>query len=94
MLALDIQAAKNLGIAIIGGFIVLSFVSAIVIKNVVAKLLTMLVMVGLALGVWTQRDDLQDCSAKVQADFSAGSTADTTCHFFGTDVDVPNISIP
>ena len=94
MLALDIQAAKNLGIAIIGGFIVLSFVSAVVIKNVVAKLLTMLVMVGLALGVWTQRTALQDCSDRVQAQVSSGSTADTTCRFFGTDVDVPNISIP
>ncbi|MEI6496621.1 MAG: hypothetical protein WCO88_08110 [Actinomycetota bacterium] len=94
MLALDIQAAKNLAIAVIVGFVVLSFVFAVVIKNVMMKLVMMLLMIGLALGVWTQRKSLADCATKVKAEVTSGVTTPVSCTFFGTKVDIPAISTP
>lgn len=91
MLALDVDAAKNLAIVLLIGFVLLSLVVGIVIKNITMKLLSMLLMVGLALGVWTQRQTLQDCAEDVRAKAEVGDLSSTTCTFFGRDVDVPGV---
>jgi hypothetical protein len=83
MLALGVDAAKNIAIAVVVGFVVLSLVAASAIKNVTYKIVTSLLMIGLALGVWTQRSELKDCAHQVRAQ------AATSCEFFGTEVDVP-----
>jgi hypothetical protein len=83
MLALGVDAAKNIAIAVVVGFVVLSLVAASAIKNVTYKIVISLLMIGLALGVWTQRSELQDCAQLVR------TQAGTTCEFFGTQVDVP-----
>ena len=91
MLALDVDAAKNLAIVLIVGFVLLSLVAGIIIKNVTTKLVSMLLLVGLALGVWTQRQSLQDCAALVKAKASAGDFSSTTCRFVGKEVTVPDV---
>jgi hypothetical protein len=88
MLALGLDAAKNLAVAIVIGFVVLSLVAASAIKNVTYKIATSLLMIGFALGVWTQRSELQDCARQVR-EFGA-----TSCEFFGTEIDVPRSNLP
>jgi hypothetical protein len=88
VLALDYDTAKTLAIALVVGFVVLSIVSAIIIKNVTTKLISIALMVGLALGVWTQRASLQDCAQRVKDRAAVGDTTPLLCHFFGTDVKV------
>jgi len=92
VLALDVDAAKNLAIVLVIGFVLLVLVAGIVIKNITMKLLSMLLMIGLALGVWTQRQSLQDCADNVKAKAQVGDFTATTCHFFGKDVNVPEVS--
>ena len=89
MLALDVAAAKNLAIVLLVGFVLLALVVGIVIKNITMKIISMVFMVGLALGVWSQREDLEDCADNVHAKVEAGDFSATTCSFFGKDVDVP-----
>lgn len=89
MLGMDLNAAKNLAIVIAVGFVVLSLVMAMIVKNVMAKLITVLLMLGLALGVWTQRTSLDTCADRVTADLAAGTGDGTTCTFFGTKVEIP-----
>jgi hypothetical protein len=91
VLALGLAAAKNLAIALVIGFVVLALVAASAIKNVTYKIVMTLVMAGFALGVWTQRSNLQDCADRVRATGGAGTT---TCTFFGGDIDVPGINPP
>jgi hypothetical protein len=89
MIALSVDSAKNIAIGAAGVFVVLSLLSAWVIKNVVGKIIMIVLMVGLALGAWTQRASLQDCANKAQAAAQTGSTdalAKVTCKFFGTEV--------
>jgi protein-S-isoprenylcysteine O-methyltransferase Ste14 len=98
MIALTVESAKNLAIWVIIGVLVLSVLSAWLIKSVLTKLIVVLLCAGLAFGVWTQRSSLQDCADKAQAKAEAeaqaqvaGSdvvTAPLTCTFFGTDIEV------
>src|SRR5687768_4985307 len=86
VLAIDVDGAKTLALALVGGFVVLSIVSAIVIKKITTKLISTLLLVGLALGVWTQRSELQDCAERARDRAAAGIQGDLSCSFFGTDV--------
>jgi uncharacterized membrane protein YqjE len=86
MTALTVDTAKNIGIAIAVGLVALMLVMAIVIKNVTAKLITVVLIGGLAFLVWTQRSSLQDCADKVRADAS-----DEECKFLGSHV---KVSVP
>ncbi len=91
MLALAVSSARHLGIGIIVVFAVLAVVSATVIKNVTTKIISMLLMVAFALGAWTQRTNVMECSDQARAKASVGDTSATTCTFFGIEVDIPGI---
>jgi hypothetical protein len=91
MLALGLAAAKNLAIAIVIAFVVLALVAASAVKNVTYKIITTLVLAGFALGVWTQRSNLQDCADRVRANGGVGSTE---CTFFGGQIDLPGVTTP
>jgi len=94
MTALTLDTAKNVGIAAAVGLIALMLVMAFVVKNVTAKLISILIIGGLAFGIWTQRSSLQDCADKVRARGVLGDTSDVTCSFLGSDVDISTPSAP
>lgn len=89
MSAMTLESAKNIGIVVAVGLVALMIVLAVVIKNVTTKLISILLIGGLAFGVWTQRSSLQDCAEKVKARGVVGDTSDVTCSFLGSDINVP-----
>jgi hypothetical protein len=91
MTAMTYESAKNIGIAVAVGLVAVMLVVAFAIKNVTAKLITVVIVGGLAFGVWTQRSSLQDCAGRVKDRTALGDTSDVTCSFMGSDV---NISAP
>ena len=58
------------------------------IKNVTGKLISVIIIGGLALFVWTQRSSLQSCSHKLRARIAAGDRSDVTCSFIGSDIKI------
>jgi len=88
MSALTVESAKNIGIVVAAVLVALMLAMAWLIKNVTAKVITVLVVGGLAFGVWTQRASLQDCADKVEARVAVGDFSDVTCTFLGTDIKV------
>jgi hypothetical protein len=94
MLALGLDAAKNIAIAVVIGFVALSLLAASAIKNVTGKIITSLLMIGFALGVWTQRSSLQECADRVKDKAEVGDYSTTTCTFFGTEVNLPQVDAP
>jgi uncharacterized membrane protein YqjE len=88
MTAMTYETAKSIGIAVAVALVALMLVVAFVIKNVTAKLITVLIVGGLAFGVWTQRSSLQDCAGKVRDRAALGDTSDVTCSFIGSDIDI------
>jgi hypothetical protein len=89
MAGLTLQSAKNLGIVVAIGLIVLMVLTAWFIKNVTMKLILMGVMGAMALLVWSQRSSLQDCADKVTNRIPAQDTRPLTCTFLGKDVTIP-----
>jgi hypothetical protein len=88
MTALTLESAKNIGIVVAVALVVLMVVTAFVIQNVTAKLLSVLIIGGLVFGVWTQRESLQNCADKVRARAAAGDKSDVTCSFVGSDINI------
>lgn len=91
MLALTVETAKTAAVVVALVFIGLAVVSAWLVKNIVTKVILVVVLGGLALGAWTQRTSLQDCADRAAASFQNGTAGvdSVTCTFFGTDVNVP-----
>jgi hypothetical protein len=92
MLAFTTDTAKQFGLYAIGAVLVLGILSAIVVRKVVGKIISLVVTLGLVATLWGQRSAIKDCvdKAKVQAPNAVvGTPADVTCSFFGTDVRVP-----
>ena len=73
MTALSLQSAKTIGIVVLIAFIAFAIISAWLIKNVTMKIISILLMLGLGLGVWTQRSNLQDCADRAKAKVGAKS---------------------
>jgi hypothetical protein len=94
MLAIDVEAAKKIGLVLVAGLVLFAVISAIVIKKVTTKIISVVIMGGLALGVWTQRTAVKTCADKVQTAASTTGLPATTCKFFGTEVKIPQISVP
>jgi len=88
MTALSLETAKTVAIVVALAFVASAVLSAWFIKNLVTKLIMVLLLAGLALGVWTQRTSLQDCATKAQEKAAAFDTTGLTCTFFGTKIAV------
>ena len=92
MLAFTTDSLLKLAAGLVVANIVIGVLAAILIKNVIGKLLVVALMAGLAIAVWTQRSSVQDCVDKIHAQVAAGAPLTEpklTCTFFGIDVDVP-----
>lgn len=86
VLALDVNAAKQVALALVAVLAIGALVAAAIIRSIVTKLIMVAVLAVAALVVWSQRSALQECSDRVR---SAADGADVTCTFFGAEVDVP-----
>lgn len=85
MTALSLQSAKTIAIVVAIALLAFAVISAWVIKNVAMKVVSILLLVGLGLGVWTQRANLQDCADKAKA--RVGVNQDSVkCELFGFEV--------
>jgi protein-S-isoprenylcysteine O-methyltransferase Ste14 len=85
---LDLDTVRNVALVVVVVAVLLAAVTAFVVKAVVGKVVTIVVLGGLAVLVWSQRQTLQDCADRVGATLGAGAVDDTTCTFFGRDVTI------
>ena len=87
--ALSLESAKTSAIFIVIAFVAFAVISAWLIKNITMKIISIVLMVGLGLGVWTQRSNLQDCADNAEAKVGAGADEGSVpCEFFGTEVSI------
>lgn len=92
MIALSLDEAKNIALALATVLVVGAAVSFWVMKTIVQKVAVAALLGLLAFAVWTQRVSLQDCADKVQANYERIGTdvtvADTDCSFFGVTITI------
>jgi hypothetical protein len=87
--AFDLDTAKNASLFTVAGAVLLALAAVWLVKQVVTKVLTVVVLLAIAGLVWSQRAELTDCADNVRDTIDAGLAPDTTCTFFGQDVTVP-----
>ncbi len=88
MIAMTVDSAKSIGVAVVVALIAILLAMIMLIKKATGKLIAIVIVGGLAIGVWSQRSSLQDCADNVKARGALGATSDVSCKFMGTDVKV------
>jgi ABC-type uncharacterized transport system permease subunit len=92
VIALTLDQATNVALAVTVGLAVAAVLSFWVVKSVAQKVVTGVLLGLLAFAVWTQRTALEDCADKVRASLERTGTSvsvvDTDCSFFGLTVTI------
>jgi predicted cation transporter len=92
VLAITLDQATTAGLIGTAVLAVAAVLTLWLVKSVVQKLVTAVLLGALAFAVWTQRAALEDCADKVQASVAVEGTevtiGDTDCTFFGFTVTV------
>lgn len=88
-MAIDVDTAKTVASSLSAGSVLIAVIALIVVKNMVMRIVTLVLFLALGLGSWSQRTNLIDCADKVKA---AGGTAAVSCTFFGQDVEIPAVT--
>jgi hypothetical protein len=87
--AVDFETAKNTSLWTVSVAVLLALLAVWVVKEVIKKVFTVVILLAIAGLAWSQRAELTDCADEVRGTVAAGVMPDTTCTFFGQDVTVP-----
>jgi len=90
---LTLDSAKAYAVIAVVLLVLGAFLAAWALKTVAQKIVVFALLGALAFAVWTQRESLEDCADKVQANFvltdGALPSTDTQCSFFGFTITIP-----
>lgn len=93
VLAVEVSTLRTSAIVAIVVIVLLGLLAMKLFVNMVVRVITLVLVAGLSVALWTQRDELQDCADRAQdlAELSVTDVArgSLTCTFFGVEVDVP-----
>ena len=85
MLALSLGQAKTIAVIVVIVLMALAIGAAWLMKTLAQKAAIAVILGLLALLVWSQRSSLDECADKVR---EGGIQVDTTCSFFGRDINI------
>ncbi len=89
LLAITVDNVKTIALGGIIAVVFLGIASALLMRAVIAKVISLVLTVVIAGALWTQRTNAIDCFERVRDDPDAGAT----CTFFGRSVDLPDIGL-
>lgn len=85
MLALSLGQAKAIALILVLLLVAAALASAWLMKTIAQKGALAVILLLIALLVWTQRASLSECADKVR---DAGFRGETTCTFLGNDINI------
>lgn len=88
-ITLDIDAAKNIASGMSVGSIVIAVAALWLVKNMVMRVISVVLLLALGFGSYSQRANIIDCADRVRA--TAGTQA-VSCTFFGQSVEIPSVT--
>ncbi|HET9547575.1 MAG TPA: hypothetical protein VFO97_07055 [Desertimonas sp.] len=89
VLAFDFETAKNTSLWTVSVAVLLALLAVWLVKEVVKKVFTVVILLAIAGLAWSQRAELTACADEFQETVDAAAIPDTTCTFFGQEVTVP-----
>jgi hypothetical protein len=89
--ALDVDAAKNIAVAVMAGSVILAILTAMFVRAALTKAVVILLLGGLVVVMVGQRSNITKCAERIEAEYRAGNGNDAACTFLGREfsVDVP-----
>ena len=88
-LTINVDTAKTVASSVSIGSVVIALAALVLVKNMVMRILTTILLLALGLASYSQRSNISDCADKVRA--SAG-TQEISCTFFGQEVEIPSVT--
>lgn len=88
-ITLDIDAAKNIASGMSVGSIVIAVAALWLVKNMVMRVISVVLLLALGFGSYSQRANIVDCADRVRA--TAGTQA-VSCTLFGQSVEIPSVT--
>jgi hypothetical protein len=88
-ITLDIDAAKNIASGMSVGSIAVAVAALWLVKNMVMRVISVVLLLALGFGSYSQRANIVDCADRVRA--TAGTQA-VSCTFFGQSVEIPSVT--
>jgi len=91
--SLDVELVKNIALGVGIGSIVLGLILVMIVRSIVGKVISGVILLALSIAVFSQRASITDCANKVREPASSGQISTIQCRFFGQDVkvDIPNL---
>ena len=88
-ITLHIDSAKNIASGMSVGSIVIAVAALWLVKNMVMRVISVVLLLALGFGSYSQRANIVDCADRVRA--TAGTQA-VSCTFFGQSVEIPSVT--
>ena len=88
-LSVNLDTAKTVASGLSLGSIAIAVIAAVIVKNMVVRVVSLVFFLALGLASYSQRSNLMDCADKVTA--TAG-TQTVSCTFFGQQVEIPSLT--
>jgi FtsH-binding integral membrane protein len=90
--SLDTESLKSVLVVVVLGFVVLSLLAAWLMKTIVTKVASVVLLLAIAGFVWVQRGDISDCADQV-TNVVPGST-EVRCTVAGFSIKIPTSQLP
>jgi hypothetical protein len=91
--SLDVELVKNIALGVGIGSIVFGLILVFIVRSIVGKVISGVVLLAISIAVFSQRAAITDCANKVQEQAASGQISTVQCRFFGQDVkvDIPQL---
>ncbi len=90
--AVTTDTIKTYGVGAIVVLLIAALVFAVVVKAIVTKIIGLVVTIGLAFLVYTQRSNIEHCVSEAKATYQSQSlpaSGKLTCNLLGRKVEIP-----
>lgn len=86
--AIDAETLKTMALGLSAGSVVIAIILLKVISSIVGKAISTVLLLAIALGGYSQREQISSCIDEVKTQTSMTAPAEITCEFFGQEISV------
>lgn len=86
--AIDAETLKTMALGLSAGSVVIAIIMLKLISSIVGKAISTVLLLAIALGGYSQREQISSCIDEVKTQTSMTVPTEITCEFFGQEISV------
>jgi hypothetical protein len=86
--AIDAETLKTMALGLSAGSVVIAIIMLKVVTSIVGKAVSAVLLLAVALGGYSQREQISSCIDEVRSQTSMTVPSEITCEFFGQEISV------